>query len=224
MPLAAFSEARIMTWMRLGTTFGPSTATDVTPSASGYEGRQVVWPAHPYRGELHYETRHRADLQQLDAFFRCRRGKAQGFRVKDHKDYTATMEGLAVGDGVQTVVQLAKTYAAGSSSDNFIRAITKPVGIDYPLGNAYDSVQLYQDGVLMESGYGMDYTTGVVTLALPLASGVVLRWSGEFDVGMRFDTDYLSLSLQLPFVGQVHEPIPVVELLPWPSWPGALAA
>jgi len=144
--------------------------------------------------------------------------------VKDHKDYTATMEGLAVGDGTQTVVQLAKTYAAGSSSANYIRPITKPVGIDYPIGNPYDSVHLYQDGVLMDSGYGIDYTTGVVTLALPLASGVVLRWSGEYDIPMRFDLDYLPLSLHSFGIGQSHEPIPVVELMPWPSWPPALAA
>ena len=224
MPLAAFSEVRIMTWMRLGTTFGPSTATDITGAASGYDGRQVLWPTHPYRGELHYEARHIADLQQLDAFFRCQRGKAIGFRVKDHKDYTATMEALVVGDGLRTVVQLGKGYSSGAASDTYYRAITKPVGIDRPLGNTYDSVQLYQNGVLMDAGYGIDYTTGVVTLALPLASGVVLSWSGEFDVPMRFDIDYLPLSLHSFGVGQSHQPIPVVELMAWPSWPGALVA
>ena len=77
-----------------------------------------------------------AQIDELIAFFRARRGKAYGFRFKDWTDYKVTGELLGTGDDVKTQFQLAKRYPSGSLIE--VRTITKPVA---------GTVRVYKDGV-----------------------------------------------------------------------------
>jgi uncharacterized protein (TIGR02217 family) len=54
-----------------------------------------------------------AQIGELIAFFRARRGKAHGFRFKDWTDYKATGRLLGTGDDAQTEFQLVKHYPSG---------------------------------------------------------------------------------------------------------------
>ena len=66
-----------------------------------------------------------AQLDDLIAFFRARKGKAYGFRFKDWTDYKATGQLIGTGDGVIKTFQLVKWYPSGSVIG--LRTITKPV-------------------------------------------------------------------------------------------------
>jgi len=222
MPLSHFREVRLATYLALGSTFGMSTATEVVELASGYDTRTVLWPQHRHTGALYYHNRTLAQLRELDAHFRVSRGKAMGWRFRHDVDYTAVNQFVGQGDGSgQTQFQLYKSYNSGA--DVYTRLITKPVGVNYPIGNAYNSVKFYLDGTLQGGGYTLDYSTGVVTLSAPLPGTAVLTWSGEFDVPCRYDTDHLALSLVVPSVGQAAQSVPICELLPYPTFPPQLA-
>ena len=101
-----------------------------------------------------------AQIDELIAFFRARRGKAYGFRFKDWTDYKATGQLLGTGDDALTQFQLVKHYPSGSVIE--VRTITKPVA---------GTVKVYLDGVEQLSGWSVDTTTGLVTFSTAPAAG-----------------------------------------------------
>jgi uncharacterized protein (TIGR02217 family) len=124
--------------------------------------RQLVGGARPMgRCERPQEA---AQIDELIAFFRARRGRAYGFWFKDWTDYKATGQLLGTGDDVQTQFQLVKHYPSGSVIE--VRTITKPVA---------GTVEVYLDGIEQLSGWSVDTTTGFVTLGTAPALGVEVR-------------------------------------------------
>lgn len=107
---------------------------------------------------------------------------------------------LGAGDGVCQQFALRKRY--GSAEIGYWRAITRPVA---------GSVRLALDDVEQASGWTLDATTGVVSLAAPPGAGVVIRAGFEFDVPVRFDSDALDVVLDFERSGTIQS-IPLIEL------------
>jgi uncharacterized protein (TIGR02217 family) len=141
-----------------------------------------------------------AQIDELIAFFRARRGRAYGFRFKDWTDFKATGQLLGTGNGTQTEFQLVKQYPSGSVIE--ARTITKPVA---------GTVKVYLDGTLQLSGWSVDTTTGLITFSTPPALGVDVTADFEFDVPVRFDTDHMAVTIE---TYRLHnwQQIPIVEL------------
>lgn len=142
-------------------------------------------------------------------FWRGGFGSAYPFRVRVPSDWKVAAEVIGTGNGSQTVFPLTKTYTRpGSSGHPNIRRIIKPAvttnltsgsttlfepdgvtGRVVPhtgppgTGQAF-AVQL--NGANQASGWTIHNGTGVLTFAVAPANGVVVSWSGEFDVAMRF--------------------------------------
>ena len=142
-----------------------------------------------------------AQIDELIAFFRARRGKAYGFRFKDWTDYKATGQLLGTGDDVQTQFQLVKHYPSGSVIE--VRTITKPVA---------GTVKVYLGGVeQLSGGWSVDVTTGLVTCGTAPAMGVEVTADFEFDVPVRFDTDHMAVTIET-YRLHAWQQIPIVEL------------
>jgi uncharacterized protein (TIGR02217 family) len=197
-----FHEVRFPDRIAVGSTGGPAYSTTVIATASGYEQRNVNWAEARGRWNVATGLRRTEDLAELIAFFRCRMGRAYGFRFKDHTDFKATAQQLGVGDGATTTVQLVKRCASGPTT--VTRTIRKPVA---------GTVKLYADATSLGAGVSLDATTGVVTITPAPALGVILTADFEFDVPVRFDVD----EQQLVAATRVHHDwtaIPIVELRP----------
>ena len=141
-----------------------------------------------------------AQIDELIAFFRARRGKAYGFRFKDWTDYKATGQLLGMGDGTLTQFQLVKEYPSGSVIE--VRTITKPVA---------GTVNVYLDGTLQAAGWSVDTTTGLVTFSTAPALGIEVTADFEFDVSVRFDTDHMAVTVET-YKLHTWQQIPIVEL------------
>lgn len=137
---------------------GPEFSTDVIQIASGAELRNANWSNALMRYDVAHTAKTQSELDELMAFFRNRRGKAEGFRFKDFTDYaTTTATGIldsGVGDGYPTY-QLYKRYTTGSVTQD--RKIVKPV-----------SGTIYRAGSPVTAGsaagnIALDTTTGIVT-------------------------------------------------------------
>ena len=128
--------------------------------AAGHEKRNVNWSEARGRWDVASGLKKQAQIDELIAFFRARRGKAYGFRFKDWTDYKATGQLLGTGDDALTQFQLVKHYPSGSVIE--VRTITKPVA---------GTVKVYLDGVEQLSGWSVDTTTGLVTFSVPPALG-----------------------------------------------------
>lgn len=147
-------------------------------------------------------------------------GKAATITDYDHLTGTFTIDAdnldadLTIGDTYEIArthtkdFQLVKNYTQGSQIT--VRDISKPVGTG--LGDS--TILIGVDGVLKteHTHYTIDYTTGMVTFInnnVPLI-GEAITAGYEFDVPCRFDTDELTINLEMYDHGTVS--VPLVEL------------
>lgn len=195
-----FVETQFPTDIAYGSSGGPEYATDIVASQSGYEQRNASWSEARARYNVAHGVKTKAQLDALIAFFRARKGRANGFRFKDWTDYQATTEIIGTGTGSQTQFQLVKRYVSGAVTE--VRTITKPVS---------GTVSVYKNAVLQSSGVSVDTSTGIVTFAVAPAAGNVITATFQFDVPVRFDTDRLSASIEAYGVHSWLD-IPLVEV------------
>jgi uncharacterized protein (TIGR02217 family) len=112
--MSGFHEVWFPDNIAYGATGGPEFATTVVATGSGHEKRNVNWAEARGRWDVASGLKKPAQIDELIAFFRARRGKAHGFRFKDWTDYKATGQPLGTGDGAKTQFRLMKHYPSGS--------------------------------------------------------------------------------------------------------------
>lgn len=196
----AFVEIRFPVDISFGSSGGPEYSTDIVVTQSGHEQRNVNWSQARARYNVAHGVKTQAQLDALIAFFRARKGKANGFRFKDWIDYQVAAQSLGQGNASNKSFQLKKTYVSGAVTET--RDISKPVA---------GTVRIYLAGVLQNSGWTVDTPTGVVTFTAAPGNGVEVTADFEFDVPIRFDTDRLSASLD-SYGSHSWNDIPLVEI------------
>lgn len=179
----AFHEVRFPEDIAYGSGGGPEYSTDIVITQGGHEQRNSNWSVARARYNVAHGVKTAAQLAELIAFFRARKGRAHGFRFKDWTDYQASGETIGTGTGAATQFQLVKRY---TSSVTETRTIAKPVA---------GTVSVYVNSVLQTSGVSVSTVTGLVTFSVAPANLAVIAADFEFDVPVRFDTDRLSASL-----------------------------
>jgi uncharacterized protein (TIGR02217 family) len=205
-----FHDIRFPEDIAWGSAGGPVFSTDVVVLASGHERRNADWAEARARYDIAMGVRGLEQLARLIAFFRARRGRACGFRFKDWTDCSSDAgngppgpldQPLGLGDGSTTGFQLIKRYE--TPPWHVDRRIVKPVA---------GSVRLAADGVeLPPAAFTVDAATGMVSLAVAPAAGVVLTAGFAFDVPVRFDTDHLPATLEDYGIGALRA-VPLVEI------------
>ena len=198
--MPTFHEVQFPPKIAYGVSGGAEFNTSITTTFSGFEQRNVNWQKARGRWDVSSGIKTKADMDVLQAFFRARFGKGYGFRFKDWSDYQAIGQNLGTGNGTQTAFQLAKRYDSGAY--NYSREIKKPVS---------GTAKIYLNSVLQSVGFGVDYTTGLVTFAVAPSVGVIVSADFDFDVPVRFDTDTLAVRVDGPGIF-VWDAIPIVEI------------
>jgi uncharacterized protein (TIGR02217 family) len=198
--MSGFHEVRFPENIAYGATGGPEFATTVVVTGAGHEQRNVNWAEARGRWDVGSGLKDQAQLDELIAFFRARKGRAYGFRFKDWTDYKATGQLLGTGDDAIETFQLVKRYPSGSVIE--VRPVTKPVA---------GSVRIYKDSVEQLSGWSVDVTTGLITFTAAPMVGVQITADFEFDVPVRFDTDHMAVTIET-FRLHRWQQIPIVEL------------
>ncbi len=211
--MPSFNEVRFPTDVALGARGGPERRTDVVTLRSGAEERNAIWADARRKYQAGYGVKSFAQLEAVLAFFEAQRGRLYGFRWKDRFDYRSCAspnsvgpldQPIGIGDGTTAVWQLAKTYAAGATP--YVRPIRKPV---------VGTVTVAVNGVAVAIGtaFSVDTTSGLVTFLpghVPAAGGTITA-GFQFDVPVRFDTDYLEVDLSHFEAGEIPN-IPIVEI------------
>jgi uncharacterized protein (TIGR02217 family) len=197
----AFVEVRFPTDIAFGSTGGPEYSTDVVITQSGYEQRNANWSQARARYNVAHGVKTQAQLDALIAFFRARKGRADGFRFKDWTDYQVAGQEIGIGDGVITQFQLKKHYSSGLVNET--RLITKPVA---------GTILIYLDGVLQSpTTYTANTENGQILFDAAPGNDVAVTAAFEFDVPVRFDTDRLSAALDA-YGSHSWSDIPLVEV------------
>lgn len=160
----------------------PTYATQIAPLDSGREQRNISRTRALRRFAAEFRNWHIDDYAILLAHFHAVAGSGYGFRMRDHTDYTAENESLGNTPGAnQTPVQLIKTYTSGTLSR--VRTINKPASATVQESDGA--------GGWVDKPGSLATATGLFTPTSNWTAGRALRWSGEFDVPVRFESDEL---------------------------------
>jgi len=179
-------------------------STAIVTTAGGAEQRNSDWADARLRFDAGPGLRGEADLHELIAFFRARRGAAIGFRLEDPFDHSsngmtgepgAADQALGLGDGVRTAFPLVKTY------DGQVRRITRPVA---------GTVRVSVGGVERLSGWTLA-EKGVIEFDTAPAADAEVAAGYRFDVPVRFAEDRLALSRATFLAGDVPS-VPMIEI------------
>lgn len=176
---------------RLGYTASPRYSVTISETASAKERRNRNWarPLYVYTVTIGPNRRDEEELvEELMEFWHAMGGTECGFRFKDWSDYKSCRKFRDVSRTDQFIIatvdspaglQMVKTYQFGTRQQ--VRKILKPVD---------GTILVADNGVLKTEGadYQIDYATGLVTLSFsPVGQ---LTWGGEFDVPVRFDSEF----------------------------------
>jgi uncharacterized protein (TIGR02217 family) len=184
----SFHEIQFPTDISYGSAGGPGFLTHIIELDSGSEERVSRWNTPRRRYDVAYGIKSNEQMAILLNFYLGRLGAAAGFRYKDFSDFTTaedhvsapadTDTELGIGDDAQVDFQLLKKYTSGPTTLN--RNITKPVA---------DTVVVSIDDVAQPTGWTVDITTGIITLAVAPAAAESVKAGCEFDVPVRFGVE-----------------------------------
>ncbi|WP_323810048.1 DUF2460 domain-containing protein [Sphingobium baderi] len=186
----------------------PAFSTQIVESPSGHERRTSDWADARLSFDAGPGVRSEADIAELIAFFRARRGAARGFRFTDPFDDRSCAAGgtpdpmdqrLGVGDGIRAEFQLMRFYGEGEEAQ--ARTITRPVA---------GSVRVAVDGVEQLSGWS-HAGLGVIAFDAAPQEGAVLTAGFRFDVPVRFAEDRLDIN-RATFAAGKAPSVPLVEI------------
>ncbi|MDZ5762135.1 DUF2460 domain-containing protein [Candidatus Cyrtobacter comes] len=182
-----FIEERFPEDISYGSLGGPEYINNVIESLNFNEIRMPKCTNSRMRYNIMPGIKNQEQLDILISFFRICRGKLIGFRYKDWSDYKAKEEKLAICKGVETEFQLTKSYAIGNYT--YVRKINKPVR---------NTVKILINNRVLENYdiLKIDYSTGIFSFITPLLKGDVISAEFEFDVPVRFDTDYMPITME----------------------------
>lgn len=182
----------------------PSYSTDVVTSASGHEFRNSNWA----EARLHIDAgpgvRSEAELGELIAFFRARRGPATAFRFRDPYDHSSNAMTGAPGPGDQTIGTgdgTAQQFGLVKYYEGAIRRITRPVA---------GSVRVALDGDELTTGWTLE-EGGQISFDQPPGVGVVVSAGYLFDVPVRFEDDRLDINRETFMAGEAVS-VPLIEV------------
>jgi uncharacterized protein (TIGR02217 family) len=196
----AFHEIRLDVKHAYGATGGTQYNSLVVKAPSKFEQRFQLSEGGYYEGSIDFKDKTRTQMEELDRFFRGRRGIVYGFRFKNWDDYTAEDEDVVAVDGMHGL--LYKNYADVVNPEQ--KRIWKPVA---------GTVTLKRNGVAWASGgnWTLDTTTGELTYNAD-QTGQDITWSGEFDLPVRFDMKGLNTN-QTNFNLWDLDSVDIVELV-----------
>lgn len=196
-----------------GSGFGPAFKNVIQEAISGNEQRFAQWTHCRGVGDLSYglltSSDPVGDFAAILAMWRAHFGSLYPFRFRDWSDYTATNEIFGTGNGSTTAFQLVKTYDPSFILLNttgtlfYVRGITQPV---------VSTVTIKVDGTpqTVTTDYSIS-AAGLVTFVVP-PGNVLVTWSGEFDVPVRFDTDQLPVVMNESDLTAIRS-IPIKEVI-----------
>lgn len=197
--------------MARGAIGGPIRNTQIFSRANGAETRNIVSNSSRRKWNIASSGAKLDDLQELIAFFEARFGKTYAFRFFDpidNKSCLASNEISALdqiighGDAINKQFQLVKNY--GDGANNYQRKIQLPV---------LNSVKIaINDQLIAASNYVINYQTGIVDFINPPPNQAIIKAGFAFDCKVRFDIDFLELSLESANTGRIND-IELLEVL-----------
>ncbi|MBL0918045.1 MAG: DUF2460 domain-containing protein [Hydrogenophaga sp.] len=180
-----FIDHRLSEDVSAGFRGGPEWSTAEVALKSGVSDHFQRWSMPRHRYQADYLELVEAGLGEgiVNAFMAAR-GRLHSFRFRDHRDHKADNVLIGTGAGTSAPMQLVKLYTFGPAT--YARKIVLPIA---------STVTVTQNG--SPKAVTVNASTGMVTPTSAWANSAEIRWSGEFDVEVRFGSDYYPFSMPI---------------------------
>jgi len=200
----AFPTYRLPPDIEEGAQGGPEFSTVIQESVSGQEQRVRVWAHCRARYDIGYSVLHSDDpvgsYRAVVALFYGHAGRLRPFRFKDWGDFQAEDTNFGTGDGSDTTFQLSKTY------DPSLILLNTPGSFTYTreiyLLSTTPTIKVNGVTQTLTTHYTIS-ATGLVTFVTPPPNGHAITFSGEFDIPVRFDVDYLPVTMNVNSIANI---------------------
>lgn len=166
-------------------TFGPCFDTKISETGGRWESRNQRCEYPLSQGDIAKGVCGRARLDEFRSFFLAiAHGKENSFLFHDWMDNRAVdyqnqnFPLLGTGDGAEQHFQLVKIYQFMGRT--YTRTIKKPIG---------GSIEIYIAGAFQQSGWTVDFSTGIITITNPPGVGEAVTADFRFYVPCRLDRD-----------------------------------
>ncbi len=188
----SFLESRLDAKITRGVVFTETVpGRIITRTPSGRSVQQFAASMPLTRCDLAHGVRTAAEYQTvLDAWYIVSFTPYTGLRVKNWRDFTATLDNTTATfeSGSTTVLQLQRKHTFGGVT--FKRDITKPCASPVP------AVYRTRTGSTSLITSSVDTTTGLATISGHM-SGDTYTWTGEFDIPMMFSANEWTATLEV---------------------------
>lgn len=188
MGLAFFHDVDFPLPIREGMRCSLRFQTDIAQTRNQREQRHCAWFDPLWEVDLAPCITYQETFDTLVAFWRARAGAS--FRFRHPLDSQAFHVALGPSDGTSTTFQLVQAYPSGYPGETTMarRIVCLPVP---------ETVTVTVEGTPV-TDFTVDRTTGVLTLGTAPQAGYVVRWSGVYDLPLRFvaqemPTDYFEI-------------------------------
>lgn len=179
-----FIDATIAQCAAYGFVGGPTLNTRIVSLRNERERRNANWAVARHSYSAPYQNISKLGMAEIRRMFLVCRGRLHCFRFRDPISFEAVNDQFGVGDGVTNRFQLStRAEVDGVVYDRLVALPILPI---ITVDNVPDTPDV-------------DFETGMVDFgSSPPANGEILRWSGTYDVKVRFDQDDLPFSFDNP--------------------------
>jgi len=179
----AFLNIRLPVNISYGASGGPVFSTTTAIAKNKTEIRTVNYQT-PYRKyNVSLASCNAEQIEKIISFFNVCKGRAYGFRFRDWSDYTVKNSLTNITESGVNSIKLYRLYSIDQYTME--RRVTKPIN---------GTLIVKKNNVITRS-YVADYDNGVLSFQETLPIGTVISTSFEFDVPVRFDTDFLPITI-----------------------------
>lgn len=199
MPLTHFHDIDFPMPIREGLRCRLRCLTEIATTRNRAEQRHCTWFDPLWEIDLETVIEDQEDFDLLVNFWRARKGAS--FRFRHPLDQEAVNVQLGTGTSTTTQYQLLQAYTSSYAGDTYTarRVVHLPVA---------PTVSITLNGT-STTAYTLNATTGVVTFAAAPGAGVVIRWSGTYDLPMRFVAQ--EMPTELTQVGRFANALTLIE-------------
>lgn len=176
---------------------GPEFKTNIVAKLNREERRNADWSNPRHRFSLGLQHLPKARYRVLKQHQMVCQGSLRAFLFQDGLDDVADDDLFAIAEAGQQEFQLGCiSEIDGISYQRKVFALYRPDPANP--GEALEvTPAITVDGVA-SPGWSVDHDRGKVTAPAPMTGGELLRWSGQFSVWVRYESDWLPMSYDQP--------------------------
>lgn len=195
----AYLDAYLQPCPGYGWEGGPTFKTQIVELKSGRERRNAEWARVRHQFSAPFNNISKAAYRNIKQMHLVCRGMLHAFRFRDELDYEADSEVFGTGNGTTRAFQLSKISTLDGIS--YTREVFALANVPTITVNGTPT-----------TAFAVNTRTGLVIFDSAPANGHTLRWTGTFDIWVRFSTDNLPFSIDN--VDAVNGSVNLIEVQP----------